>query len=151
MDISVLIISEELHYFRLKLNRAPETLEEMLEIIENDSSSWILCSERKARYHMYGSDGEYNVKFVSSTQKTNNMYEAIYNLKDFNIISTTNEVIDEKESPENMGTYNYYGMESIIQEIKDEFEDINNLSSMLNSDYSVDPPDSSEEISNWEK
>ena len=39
-------------------------------------------------------------------------------------------------------------MESIIQEIKDEFEDINNLSSMLNSDYSVDPPASSEEISN---
>ncbi len=45
---------------------------------------------------MYGSDGEYNVKFVSSTQKTNNMYEAIYNLKDFNIISTTNEVIANK-------------------------------------------------------
>ena len=42
-------------------------------------------------------------------------------------------------------------MESIIQEIKDEFEDINNISSMLNSDYSFDPPASSEEISNWEK
>ena len=83
-------VDEELHYFRLKLNRAPETLKEMLEIIENDSSSWILCREREARYHMYGSDREYNVKFVSSTQKTNNMYEAIYNLKDFNIISTTN-------------------------------------------------------------
>ena len=89
-------VDEELHYFRLKLNRTPKTLEDMLEIIENDSSSWILCSERKARYHMYGSDGEYNVKFVSSTQKTNNMYEAIYNLKDFNIISTTNEVIANK-------------------------------------------------------
>ena len=42
-------------------------------------------------------------------------------------------------------------MESIIQEVKDEFEDINDLSSMLNSDYSFDPPASFEEISDWEK
>ena len=42
-------------------------------------------------------------------------------------------------------------MKNIIQEVKDEFEDINDLSSMLNSDYSFDPPASSEEISNWEK
>ena len=42
-------------------------------------------------------------------------------------------------------------MKNIIQEVKDEFVDINNISSMLNSDYSFDPPASSEEISNWEK
>ena len=38
-------------------------------------------------------------------------------------------------------------MENIIQEVKDGFEDINKLSSILNCDYSFDPPASYEEIS----
>ena len=42
-------------------------------------------------------------------------------------------------------------MENIIQEVKDGFEDINKLSSILNCDYSFDPPASYEEISDWEK
>ena len=42
-------------------------------------------------------------------------------------------------------------MENIIQEVKDGFEDINKLSSILNYDYSFDPPASYEEISDWEK
>ena len=40
-------------------------------------------------------------------------------------------------------------MENIIQEVKDGFEDINKLSSILNYDYSFDPPASYEEISDW--
>ena len=117
-------VDSALHYFRLKLNRAPATLEEMLKILKNDNSAWILCSERKARYHMYGPDGEYNVKFVSSTDKTHNMYEAIYNLKNLEVSELTGELvadkcklIDEEENAENMGTYNYYGTE-----MKDIFE-----------------------------
>ena len=31
-------VGEELHYFRLKLNRAPETLEEMLKLINSTSN-----------------------------------------------------------------------------------------------------------------
>ena len=42
-------------------------------------------------------------------------------------------------------------MENIIQEVKDGFEDINKLSSILNCDYSFDPSASYEEISDWEK
>ena len=42
-------------------------------------------------------------------------------------------------------------MENIIQRIKDDFDDINKISSILKCDYGFDPPASSEEISNWEK
>ena len=42
-------------------------------------------------------------------------------------------------------------MENIIQEVKNGFEDINKLSSILHYDYSFDPPASYEEISDWEK
>ena len=42
-------------------------------------------------------------------------------------------------------------MENIIQRVLDDFEDIKKISSMLNCDYSFDPPASSDEISKWEK
>lgn len=111
-------VDKTLHYFRNKLNRAPATLAEMLEILEEDNTSWILCTARKARYHMYGIDGEYNIKFVSSTDDTNNMFEAVYSLKNIYIDENTGELIadnciliTEEINAENMGTYNYYGTE----------------------------------------
>ena len=61
-------INEELHYFRLKLNRAPATLEEMIDLINstpNINDKWIMCSPYKGRYHMYGDDGAHNIKFIS--------------------------------------------------------------------------------------
>ena len=93
-------VDEELHYFRLKLNRAPETLEKMIETIKKDKSSWILCTIWETRYHMTGENGEYNLKFVSSNS-TNNIFEAVYN-KD-------GDLLNEKNCPKNMGTYNYAG------------------------------------------
>ena len=70
-------IDEELHYFRLKLNRAPATLAKMIKTIEKDKSSWILCTIWETRYHMTGENGEFNLKFVSSNS-TNNIFEAVY-------------------------------------------------------------------------
>ena len=93
-------VDEELHYFRLKLNRAPATLEEMKKIIKNDNTSWVLCTIWETRYHMTGKNGEYNLKFVSSNS-TNNIYEAVYNKDGI--------LLNEKNCPENMGTYNYAG------------------------------------------
>ena len=50
------------------------------------------------RYHMFGTDGEYNLKFVSS-DNSGNMYEAVYNKNGI--------LLTEENDPENMGTYNY--------------------------------------------
>ena len=95
-------VDEELHYFRLKLNRAPETLEEMIKLINSTSNiddKWIMCSPFKGRFHMFGETGAYNIKFISSNN-TDNIYEAVYD-KDGNIITEINDY------GKNMGTYNY--------------------------------------------
>lgn len=93
-------VDEELHYFRLKLNRAPATLEGMKKAIEKDKSSWVLCTIWETRYHMTGENGEFNLKFVSSNS-TDNIFEAVYD-KDGILLT-------EKNCPKNMGTYNYAG------------------------------------------
>ena len=92
----------ELHYFRNKLNRVPETLEELM----NESEKWDLLKPSDAQYHMYDTSacydenantfkGEYNLKFVSKDGK----YEAVYN---YNGV-----LLNENNDPVNMGTYNY--------------------------------------------
>lgn len=53
---------------------------------------------KNTRYHMSGTDGEYNLKFGSS-KNTGYIYEAVYN-KDGILLT-------ENNSPINMGTYNY--------------------------------------------
>ena len=53
---------------------------------------------KNTRYHMFGEDGEYNLKFGSS-KNTDYCYEAVYN-KDGILLT-------ENNSPINMGTYNY--------------------------------------------
>ena len=93
-------VDKELHYFRLKLNRAPKTLEDMISLINSseEDDKWTLYSMKNTRYHMFGTDGEYNLKFGSS-KNTDYMYEAVYN-KDGILLT-------EYNSPINMGTYNY--------------------------------------------
>ena len=89
-----------MHYFRIKLNRAPATLDEMInEINSSDTDDkWTLYPMKNTRYHMFGEDGEYNLKFGSS-KNTDYCYEAVYN-KDGILLT-------ENNSPINMGTYNY--------------------------------------------
>ena len=95
-------VDEELHYFRLKLNRTPETLQDMIDLINstpNINDKWIMCSPQKGRFHMFGDNGAYNIKFISSNN-TDNIYEAVYD-KNGNIITENNDY------GKNMGTYNY--------------------------------------------
>ena len=103
-------INKELHYFRLKLNRAPNTLDDLLKEKEN----WTLLVVKDSIFHMYNTEactdekgvekGEFNLKFVSKDGK----FEAVYNYN--------NMLLDDRESneaeghlydPKNMGTYNY--------------------------------------------
>lgn len=95
-------ITEEIHFFRNKLNRAPKTLDELI----NESEKWDLLGLEASQYHMYDTEacydneegvykGEYNLKFVSKDGK----YEAVYNYK--------KELLTEYNDPVNMGTYNY--------------------------------------------
>jgi len=95
-------IDEELHYFRNKLNVAPSTLAEMEALInscDNIDDKWIMCSPYKGRFHMFGVDGTYNIKFISSNN-TDNIFEAVYD-KNGELITGADDF------GKNMGTYNF--------------------------------------------
>lgn len=98
-------VYEELHFFRNKLNRAPKTLDEM--IVANKTlvleKKWRLLPVGQSIYHMYGKDGEYNLKFVSA----DGLFEGVYD-KAGNLLTESND-------PINMGTYNYCDPANIIQ------------------------------------
>jgi hypothetical protein len=86
------------HYFRNYFRRAPETLSEMTAIIMNDENhifAWQLSTAQNARFHMFGTGAEYNLKFVSA----DGHFEAVYN-KD-------GVLLTEENDPLNMGTFNY--------------------------------------------
>lgn len=87
----------EVHYFRNKLNKVPQTLNELLYLNSRlpVSRRWILLSPGNSIYHMQGKDGIYNLKFISA----DGFCEAVYN-KDGILLS-------EKNDPVNMGTFNY--------------------------------------------
>jgi hypothetical protein len=90
--------SEEIHYFRIHFSRAPETLDEMTRIVldkENNIFEWKLLPWQNMAFHMYGKDGEYNLKFISA----DGHFEAVYN-KDGMLLTQEND-------PLNMGTFNY--------------------------------------------
>lgn len=85
------------HYFRNKLNRAPNTLEELLLLNERMpvEKRWKLAPLKGSLFHMQGPDGIYNLKFISSDR----FCEAVYNRKGV--------LLTEKNDPVNMGTFNY--------------------------------------------
>jgi hypothetical protein len=92
------INSQETHYFRIHFSRAPKTLDEMIRIIldkENNIFEWKLLPWQSMAFHMYGKDGEYNLKFIS----TDGHFEAVYN-KDGILLTQKNDLL-------NMGTFNY--------------------------------------------
>lgn len=90
-------VYEELHFFRNKLNRAPKTLDEMIAANKTlaPENKWRLLPVGQSIYHMYGKDGEYNLKFVSA----DGLFEGVYD-KAGNLLTELND-------PINMGTYNY--------------------------------------------
>ncbi|GHU78637.1 hypothetical protein FACS189462_3630 [Spirochaetia bacterium] len=90
--------SQREHYFRIHFSRAPKTLDEMVQIIsdqENNLFEWKLLPWQSMAFHMYGTDGEYNLKFMSA----DGHFEAVYN-KDGILLTQEND-------PKNMGTFNY--------------------------------------------
>jgi hypothetical protein len=92
------INSREIHYFRTHFSRAPKTLDEMTRIIlgnENTIFEWKLLPWQNMAFHMYGKDGEYNLKFISA----DGHFEAVYNRDGI--------VLTQENDPLNMGTFNY--------------------------------------------
>jgi hypothetical protein len=90
-------VDMQIHYFRNKLNRAPNTLEELL--LQNESMPaerrWKLVSLKGSLFHLQGPDGIYNLKFISPDK----FCEAVYNRQGI--------LLTEKNDPVNMGTFNY--------------------------------------------
>jgi hypothetical protein len=92
------IKSKKEHYFRIYFSKAPETLDEMVKIIlnkENNIFEWELLPWQSMAFHMYGKDGEYNLKFISA----DGHFEAVYNKEGI--------LLTKDNDPLNMGTFNY--------------------------------------------
>jgi len=90
-------VDMQVHYFKNKLNRAPNTLKELIDINKTVpvNKRWILLSVAGSGYHMQGVNGEYNLKFESYDYYD----EAVYNKKGI--------LLNENNNPINMGSYNY--------------------------------------------
>lgn len=91
-------VTEAAHYLRNCFNRAPSTLDEMMAIIQYEQGGtfgWKLMSRQSTRLHMFGRNGEYNMKFISA----DGHFEAVYNIDGVKLT--------EENDPMNMGTFNY--------------------------------------------
>lgn len=94
----------EIHYFRNRLNRAPETLNGLLKenaeyYRKHGINKWKMMDAWASSYHMFNTracnnEGVFNLKFVSE----NGLYEAVYDKMGYSLNET---------DPINMGTYNY--------------------------------------------
>lgn len=85
--------TEDIHYFRNKLNRAPATRDALIA----EKEKWKLLPIGQSLYHMYGEDGVFNTKFISNEGE--GKYEGVYNKEGL--------LLAEGNDPVNMGTYNY--------------------------------------------
>ena len=94
-------VNKETHYFRNRLNRAPQSLDALIayNLSASSATRWRLMEVGESLYHMYGTLGGYNVKFVSY----DGIYEAVYD--------KNGVLLTENNAPVNMGTYNYYPSE----------------------------------------
>jgi hypothetical protein len=98
VDAKGRVSTPEEHYFRNYFDRAPATLADMVNTIRNTSNApfhWRLLPIRSTLYHMIGTDGEYNLKFLSR----DGHFEVVYNKKGQKLSTTL--------APWNMGTFNY--------------------------------------------
>ncbi|HEY5583992.1 MAG TPA: hypothetical protein VIK78_05820 [Ruminiclostridium sp.] len=90
-------VDMQMNYFRNKLNRVPKSLKELMLLNKRlpVNKQWRLLSIGSSAYHIQGTDGEYNLKFLSC----DGYFEAVYNKKGI--------LLDENNDPINMGTFNY--------------------------------------------
>lgn len=94
-------ISQTVHYGRNEFNRAPATLEDMI----NNPDGWNRQMMLGSGYHMNGDDGAYTIKFYHDSGS-----EAIYDTR-------TGELITIENGHDNMGTYNFGSQSSPISSI----------------------------------
>ena len=89
------VVDRVMHFARNKINRAPSSLQGMVDYInEYPSKKWRMLPATESLFHM--NDGEvYNIKFVSPDEH----FEAVYNAQTMLLV----------DSPSNMGTYNFVG------------------------------------------
>ena len=83
----------EQHLLRNYLNYAPETLEDLL--AGRSEVRWRISTPFSSAYHMFGEDGEYNIKFLSEDGRS----EAVYNKQGI--------LLTAENDPVNMATYNF--------------------------------------------
>lgn len=104
-------VFEEIHYFRNILNKVPNTLEKIYAINADPNTpsgrTWKLLPYYQAAFHMYGDNGEFNVKFVTE----DGHFEAVYD-NEGKLVT----------SPKNMGTYNYFGPNNAQKHIEYDVE-----------------------------
>ena len=87
------VITKDIHYFRNKLNRAPDTREELIA----EKEKWKLLKIEASRYHIFGEEGLFNTKFISNDD--DGKYEAVYDKE--------GQLLTEENDADNMGTFNY--------------------------------------------
>jgi hypothetical protein len=129
-------VTEEAHYLRNCFSRAPSTLDEMMAIIQHEqggSFGWKLMSRKSTQFHMFGSYGEYNMKFISA----DGHFEAVYNID--------GEKLTEKNDPMNMGTFNYGDpvnekLRHVVYDVLPFFEWKNSRKSMVHINGLSDDP-----------
>ena len=92
------IMPAEVHYFRNNLNRAPLTLDNLLELNDR-KNEWLLLPVDESVFHMYGTGGEFNIKFVSSD--VDQVFEAVYDMSGM--------LLTHQNDPHSCSTYNYCG------------------------------------------
>ncbi|MDR0887548.1 MAG: hypothetical protein LBM97_02585 [Candidatus Nomurabacteria bacterium] len=86
-------LTVEQHKLRNYLNIAPVSLDEML--AGESDFRWRILTPFESAYHMFGEDGEYNLKFLS----VDGHFEAVYNL--------AGELLTVENDPDNAATYNF--------------------------------------------
>lgn len=129
-------ITEESHYLRNYFSRAPSTLNEMMAIIQHEqggSFGWKLMSKNSTQLHMFGRNGEYNMKFISA----DGHFEAVYNID--------GEKLTEENDSMNMGTFNYGDpinekLRHVVYDVLPFFEWRNSQKSMIQVNGLPDDP-----------
>lgn len=106
--INIDSVDKDIHYARNRLNKAFNTLDELMmyNSVQLSKNRWILLEPIRSAYHMNGIDGEYNLKFISPSGH----FEAVYN-KDGVLLTEDIDTV-------NMSTYNYFSPDKTFKHYK---------------------------------
>ena len=130
-------IYKELHYFRLKLNRTPESFKELV----NNSQDWYLYDKKHTRYHMNNNNNDINGfhTYVSSNSDypSYSTYWNEYNLKFVDKYGMNEVVVTPNKDLNGMSNeeiYNYLTDATHWQILTDDYE-----KAQKNPNFKYDP------------